>query len=280
MNKGATPVLSELRFNSANLTPKLRKIAQFINQNPVEVTTMSVDELAASANISVATIYRFCRELQYQNFSQLKLAIAKEISVENALKSDAEADAEKNDSHRFADYLMGLEATRDLLDHKAINDVADLIVSARRIIIIAVGASSVAATFLHYKLMRAGLMSHRPTDMHLATMLASNVNERDMIIAFSASGGTRDIIDVLKIGKRSNARIVGITGRRRNAVADLSSHHLLAVASDSPLTSGSGLSVISQISVADTIYETLYWRDPSVRKRIDLAADSVIYKHV
>nr|WP_321456590.1 MurR/RpiR family transcriptional regulator [uncultured Cohaesibacter sp.] len=280
MNQGTTPVLSELRFNSADLTPKLRKIAQFINQNPVEVTTMSVDELAASANISVATIYRFCRELGYQNFSQLKLAIAKEISVENALKADAENGEVENDTHRFADYVMGLEATRDLLDIKKIDEIADLIVSARRIIIVAVGASSVAATFMHYKLMRAGLMSHRPTDMHLATMLASNVDERDLIIAFSASGGTRDIIDVLKIGRRSNACIVGVTGRRRNAVADLSSHHLLAVASDSPITSGSGLSVISQISVADTIYETLYWRDPNVRKRIDLATDSVIYKHV
>ncbi|SNY90295.1 transcriptional regulator, RpiR family [Cohaesibacter sp. ES.047] len=280
MNQGTTPVLSEIRFNGANMTPKLRKIAQFISQHPVEVTTMSVDELAASANISVATIYRFCRELQYQTFSQLKLAIAKEISVENALKSDADDTLEKDDTHRFTAYLTGLEATRDLLDLDKINEVADLVVSARRIIIVAVGASSVAATFLHYKFMRAGLMSHRPTDMHLATMLASNVDERDMIIAFSASGGTRDIIDVLKIGRRTNASIVGITGRRRNAVADLSSLHLLAVASDSPLTSGSGLSVISQISVADTIYETLYWRDPSVRKRIDLAADSVIYKHV
>ncbi|WP_119307992.1 MurR/RpiR family transcriptional regulator [Cohaesibacter haloalkalitolerans] len=280
MNQGTTPVLSELRFNSANMTPKLRKIAQFINQHPVEVTTMSVDELAASANISVATIYRFCRELGYQTFSQLKLAIAKEISVENALKSDAETGAGKDDTHRFPDYLKGLEATRDLLELKEIDKVADLIVSARRIIIVAVGASSVAATFMHYKLMRAGLMSHRPTDMHLATMLASNVDERDMIIAFSASGGTRDIIDVLKIGKRAKASIVSITGRRRNAVADLSSHHLLAVASDSPITSGSGLSVISQISVADTIYETLYWRDAGVRKRIDLATDSVIYKHI
>ena len=267
--------LAKMRLHMDGLTPKLRSVVEFMIERPEDTTMMSVEELASAAQVSVATIYRLCRDLGYQTFSRLKLAIAQELSANAALQEDG-----PTDRHGSNDYLRAIEETAGLLDEPDVRAAAKLIGHARRILTIGLGASATGAAFLKFKLLRAGLRCEQPTDMHLATMLAATGTKDDLVIAFSASGGTRDVIDLLTVAREAESSIIGITGRRRNPVAELSQFHFIASASDNPITSGSGASIVSQIAVADILYRELYSQSPSIRRRIDRATESVISKHV
>ncbi|TPW27558.1 MurR/RpiR family transcriptional regulator [Pararhizobium mangrovi] len=278
MANGLQPVLPKIKISVSNLTPTLRRIAAFVTDAPEETTRLSVEELAARTGVSVASIYRFCREMNYQTFSQLKLAIAREITSEPSRHGGD--DGPEMHEPFVAEYVRCLDETGRFVDDQTLRSVIDLILRSTRIMTVGVGASGIAANFLHYKLLRAGIACHRPLDMHLATMLVSSFTNRDLLVVFSASGATRDIVDLCTLADNGAVPIVSVTSRPRNPVADRSIHHMIAVSSDSPVTSGSGASVISQVAVADIVYHAMYERDDIVRRRVDQTTDSVIAKHL
>ena len=271
-----TPILPNIKISAPNMTPTLQRLAGFILKYPNETTRLSVEELATQASVSVASIYRFCREMDYQTFSHLKLAIARELTTDKDTSSQTSGSPQAETL--FDEYAEKILETARFLNPETLASVVDLILRSKRIVLVGLGASGTAASFLHYKLLRAGIACHRPLDMHLATMLASGLGPNDLLIAFSASGATRDIVDLCTLARNSGTPLIGITSRRKNPVEHLSSLHLIAVASDSPITSGSGASVISQIALADNIYQALYMRDESIRKRIGLTTDTIISK--
>ncbi len=271
------PVLPNIKISAHNMTPTLQRLAAFTLDHPEEITQMSVEELSTRVKVSVASVYRFCLEMNYQTFSQLKLAIARELSTQP--RADGAAlDAAPPDT-AFDEYAEKVLETARFLDSKTLAAVTDLILRSERIMVVGLGASGIGASFLHYKLSRAGIVCHRPTDMHLATMLATSFGPKDLLIAFSASGATRDIVEVCGLAAKFRTPIIGITSRRKNPVEEYSTHHMVAVASDSPVTSGSGASVISQIALADSIYLSLYNRDAAVRNHVEITTDTIISKH-
>lgn len=74
--------------------------------------------------------------------------------------------------------------------------------------------------------------------------------------------------------------VVGITSYLKNPIEDLADYHFVAVAADSPISSGSDSSVISQLTVANAIYETIFTRSEAVQARIKLSTDAVVHKHL
>uniref|UniRef100_A0A2A4YZV9 RpiR family transcriptional regulator n=1 Tax=OCS116 cluster bacterium TaxID=2030921 RepID=A0A2A4YZV9_9PROT len=279
MQQQEMPVLPAIKITAPNMTPTLQKIAAFIEEKPSETTLMSVDELADNIGVSVASIYRFCKEMKFKTFSYLKLAIAKELASTRHIAPE-NIEGRSSIGTLFNEYTNCLDQTKDFLETSQLLAASELIYSGRRIFIIGIGASSAAATFLHYKLLRAGIASHRPPDMHLATMLVTSGHEGDLLIVFSASGATKDVVDLATLAKKMNMPMIGITSYLNNPVEKLSTFHFVAVSADTPISSGSGSSVINQLAVADAIYETLYARKEPIRDRIETSTDSVISKHL
>ncbi|WP_158598528.1 MurR/RpiR family transcriptional regulator [Notoacmeibacter ruber] len=271
-------MLPNIKISAPNMTPTMQRIAAFVLDHPEETTQMSVEELSTHIKVSIASVYRFCREMNYQTFSHLKLAIARELSTQ---VRDGSPDSDGEPAHTlFDEYAEKVRETGSFLNAKTLASVTDLILRSDRIMVVGLGASGIGASFLHYKFSRAGIVCHRPMDMHLATMLASSFGPKDLLIVFSASGATRDIVDICGLATKSKTPIVGITSRRKNPVEKYSTFHLVAVASDSPVTSGSGASVISQIALADSIYIDIYNRNESIRKHVELTTDTIISKHL
>ncbi len=275
MQPAAATALTNIRISAPKLSPKLRKLAAFILDNPEETTVMSVEELTAKTGISVATIYRFCRELGYKTYSHLKLEIAREIDAESTMVARDEPKASVV-ANRYSEFRRSLVDTRRMLGQSDIEAVADLVMRARRIMVVGSAVSGVAASFLHYKLLRAGIPTHLPKDMSVASVIVSGLDRRDLLIAFSASGDTREIVELALTAQLAGVSVVAITGNRKNAMVDSAHINLVAVSTETLVSEGIGTSVISQTAVADSIYETLYARNPAVRDRVKTSAEAVI----
>lgn len=234
----------------------LRRIAEYIVQHPAETTLMSVDEFADNVGVSVASVYRFNRELGYQTFSRLKLAIAKGIASQ---VDHVPTSAEKRSTLDllFLEYIQCLEDSNTYLDEALASTVARVVARSRKIVLVGIGASGIAAQYMHIELLKAGITAHCPIDQHLAFMLVANMQANDVLIAFSASGATVEIVEMAQLASERSAAVVGITSYFQSPLEEITTHHLLAVAADSPISSGSGSSVISQFAVVEAILDCL-----------------------
>lgn len=64
------------RINSLeNTTNTEKQIINFINQDPMEFSRMTTDEIAKRCYVSKASIYRFCQKLGYSGLNEVKLMI-------------------------------------------------------------------------------------------------------------------------------------------------------------------------------------------------------------
>ena len=62
-----------------NLTPKNRKLAEYIISDPVNVTSMSTRKLAAECNTSEATVVRFVQKFGYNGYNDFQKALINEM---------------------------------------------------------------------------------------------------------------------------------------------------------------------------------------------------------
>ena len=62
-----------------NLTPKNRKLGEYIISDPVKVTSMSTRKLAGACGISEATVVRFVQKLGFEGYQEFQKALIDEI---------------------------------------------------------------------------------------------------------------------------------------------------------------------------------------------------------
>ena len=74
-----TGTLIRLRGLYPSLKTALRKVADVILRQPEMAIYASVNEVAAVAAVSEATVMRFCRILGFKGFQDFKIALAREM---------------------------------------------------------------------------------------------------------------------------------------------------------------------------------------------------------
>ena len=51
-------------------------IAEYLIQHPEEAQFLSISSLARNCNMAEATIYRFCKQLGFEGYNEMKIALA------------------------------------------------------------------------------------------------------------------------------------------------------------------------------------------------------------
>ncbi|WP_328285065.1 hypothetical protein [Liquorilactobacillus vini] len=70
------------------MTPVEQKIAAVILHQPMQVTEWTIANLAAQAQVSQASISRFCHNLKLAGFHALKIELAKIVGVNSNLEKN------------------------------------------------------------------------------------------------------------------------------------------------------------------------------------------------
>lgn len=237
-----------------SLTKGEQKVADYIYKNNDTIIYQSLKELSKNIGVGEATIIRFCNKIGLNGFQDLKLILAKESSESKDEEKYNYVDKVTNN------IIEAINNTKNLLDTDLLNRVTDLIYDGKRILIYGVGSSGIAAQDMQSKLLRFGKMSLAVVDAHYQLMNSSTVNEDDLIIAFSLTGYTEDIIDSIKLAKENNATVVAITNHILSPVAELSDFVILTAGKESPIEGGSLAGKISQEYITDLICTTYAMR--------------------
>ncbi|WP_254660825.1 SIS domain-containing protein [Bacillus sp. FJAT-27225] len=104
-----------------------------------------------------------------------------------------------------------------------------LLTDARRIYIFGLGSSGLAAQELNYRLSRMGFVCEAVTDPHLMIIRSTLLVKGDLLVAFSRSGQTRDLITSVKKAKGNGAKLVSLTAYGNTYLTKLSDEVLWTI---------------------------------------------------
>lgn len=213
-------VLNKIQNIYSSLSNKEKKIANYILAHPEETSRGHIQELADATGVSISTITRFAKKVSCKNFVEMKIKLAQ------GTESTEETGIEKK---LLSSYQNMLEDVQSLIDSKSIEKVIAHIQEAKRIFIYGLGSSGLAAKELNYRLSRMGFRSESITDPHLMIIRSTLLEKGDLILAFSRSGQTTDLLQSLKKGKEKGAKLIAFTAYGNSPLTELSDEILWTV---------------------------------------------------
>ena len=258
-----------------SLSKSEKKIAEHIKKQKEKFIYKSIQEVAHDAKVGEATVLRFCRKVGFEGFRDMKLYIAKENAPIN-LKSK-----ENYTDEIVKNFQYTIQETYSAINQDNLKEVAKLIKLSHRVFLYGIGSSSNAVLDMKSRLLRYGKVVHTVTDSHYQMMNSSVLNEKDLLIAFSISGVTQDIIDSANLAKKNKAKLVAVTNYILSPLSSLSDICILTAGRESPIDGGSLTGRLSQMLVIDllcTSYALIDEEDSQIMR--EKTANSILKKSI
>lgn len=256
-----------IRSSIDSCSPSERCVADFILRSPEIAMTCGVAEMAQKSGTSTAAVVRLCKRMQLGGFHNLKMMLARDyyaISEEKPLPSfefTKETPTSEIMHNIIKASLENFENCEKLMNPDAIEAAADAIIKARAVHLCGLGASGVVAMDLHQKLSRLGIASTYNEDPHLQITRAAIISNQDVLICFSYSGETREVIHCAKLAANANAPTISITRAGPSPLQKVCMHNLVVPSNESLLRTGATLSRFSELLVVDVLYATIVSRN-------------------
>lgn len=246
----------KIRFMFSQMGPGEKKIANYLLEHSEELLNMSVSELAKKCECGDATVVRFARKLGFNGYQSLKIFFAAELNSTSSVSSEIE----KSDScldifrKRINDISSTLWRTESVLDSKIFDNAANIIMSAKRIVIFGLGNSAAIAQDAAHKFLRLGLNAQACCDNHMQAIIASHLDRDSVAIGISHSGISKDIVEALKLSKIGSAKTICVTNYSNSPIVKESDISLFTKADETKHSILAMSSRIAQLAIFDAIY--------------------------
>ena len=250
-----------------NLTATEKKAADYVVAHRAEAQHMSITELAAACDVAEATISRFVRRLNYRGYHEFRMEIARSASASASDLSPLSGELAEGDS--FSEiirkiYTADVDAmtqTLELIDEKKIKRAADLIVHAEKVFCMGQGGSMITAEEAAHLFTTTQSKFFAVSDSHTQAITASTMTHKDVLLYFSYSGATTDMMDTLSIARSRKASVILITRYPNAPGAGLADVVLQCGSNESPLQLGSVAARIAQMYLLDVLFSEVCLRD-------------------
>lgn len=207
-------LLQRLSSQQEQLNRSERKVVQVIVADPQSATRMSIAALAELAQVSEPTVNRMCRSFGLKGYPDFKLELAQSMARGTPYVSQS---VNQNDTAAqytdkiFTSTMASLDAARQQVDSKVIERAVDYLSQAQQICFFGMGASgSVAQDALH-KFFRFNIPVVAHTDSLMMRMMAAACRRGDVLVLFSFTGRTKEMVEVARIGRNAGALVIAIT---------------------------------------------------------------------
>lgn len=185
-------------------------VYNYIIKNVNKVLNMNIRELALESHVSTATITRFCHKLDCDGFVEFKI----ELKRFNEVNKMPEIDDEITMLNQFFEYSKGKEFQDN------INEAVDYIVDSNFVVCLGIGQSGSMAKYAARFFSNIGYYSQYIDDPFYPP--PTDRFEKCLLIAFSNSGETKEVIDQLRLYRGVQSRIISITNESNSTIAKMS----------------------------------------------------------
>jgi len=209
-------ILDHIRQRRPELKRSEGQVADMVLVDPQRVLGQSVTALARTAQVSEATVVRFCRSVGCGGFPDFKLRLA-ECQARGGtpfVSQDVEPDDDLSAVTRkiFSSAAAALNDSAGRLDAQAVARAVDLLSGASSVLCTGMGASASVAADAAHKLLRLGMTAQSSADPMLVEMLAVNLgSQRGVLLAVSNTGRTLAMITLAEAARAQGVPVVAIT---------------------------------------------------------------------
>lgn len=277
------------RISSAyyKLTATERKAADYLMGHLSQAQFLSISELAEACGVAEATISRFCRRLGYGGYSAFKLAIAKSLAPAPHPLGEARGEVGPEDSV----LVMGekllhantsvMSQTLELLNPETLGRAADLLCGARQVYCMGQGGSMILAMEAAHLFSTCWPHYHAVQGSHIQAITAALLGEEDVLLFFSYSGSTRDILDLMQVARERRCKIILVTRFPKSPGAALADVVLQCGSDEGPLQMGTVPARISQLFLVDILFNEVCRRNlPEAMQNRERTASALAAKHI
>lgn len=252
-------ILKQLEEPNFKATKSDKILIEYIKENKEDVIYKPISQIAKESGIGEATITRFSKKMGYNGLHDFKVTLAREISgLKNRkiINRSIENDEGVIESARklLNSNIRILENTFNIIDGNSVEKATDMIINAKKVFFIGIGYSGMTAEDSNYKFSRIGFNCMSLDSSHNMIMMASLMDEDDVIVAISHSGETDEIIKTVNIAKANGASVISVTEDKSSRLRDVSDVSLGYFSGESILETGSISSKLAQFFVIDLVY--------------------------
>ncbi|MCU7558540.1 MurR/RpiR family transcriptional regulator [Macrococcus capreoli] len=251
-------VLGQITQMYDTFTPVEKRIADLIIDQPVKVVNLPIKEIAKLAGTSEAAIVRFSKRLGLSGIKVVKVELARELHTIDTEKKPSKIEftdsVEVLKEKVFNNSVQALYNTEKILTPKLIDDAAQAISKAKRMMIFGVGASCIVAEDFRIKLAQIDKLAHFASDGYTAISGLSNFEAGDVLFVITSTGKNKEIIQVMKFAKKLNITIIVLTQKVPSPAIRLSTIALAMAKEESDEKVGTMTVRLVQLAIIDAVY--------------------------
>ncbi|KHF38725.1 RpiR family transcriptional regulator [Halalkalibacter okhensis] len=266
------PTVTRITSSFSSFSSKEQIIAKYIIDNPKKIIHSTISLVADDLGVAEATVFRFCKRIGYKGYQDLKIALASELvqpikDIHETISEDDDEDviAEKV----FKSNIRTLEETMNIIEKPAFKKAVEAFLQADRVEFYGAGGSAMIAHDAQHKFLRNGMKTFFYSDSHLQIMSASQLTSKDLVVLFSHSGATKDILEIAEVAKEAGAKTIAITNLAKSPLSQLVDIALYTVSAETEHRSEALASRIAQLSIVDALFVNISL------KRQDIVKDSL-----
>lgn len=210
-------ILSIIKDSYGDLRPAERRVADVVLADVTFAVGASNGAIARRADASEPTVTRFCRAIGCDGVRDFKLKLAQSVVVGRLYLSAGEPAPPTTDGSPLWSIVFGEARNAIAAVERSVNPAdilraAELVASARQVVIFGLGGSSTAlAQETQNRLFRYGVVALAHSDPYVLKMTAAALKPNDLVIAISGTGRTREVIEGIELAKHYRAKTIAIT---------------------------------------------------------------------
>ena len=181
-------ILLTIQSKLSEMTKSEAVVCDFILQNPEKIIHYSVAELAEKSGTSGATVIRASRKLNFSSFMALKVALAQDLANPlegNTKEIDPNSSALETMEYVFQSTIQSINNAYHNLNPALLEQAADALLGANRILIHGPGSALSIAQDLTHKLLRLGLNAICYSDTFYQLYSSAYLKQGDVLFLIS-----------------------------------------------------------------------------------------------
>ena len=219
---------SRVALYSKKLSRTEKEIAQYMLRNEDSIENCSIQALAQSIGVGVASIVRFSKALGYNGFTDMKFQIEQGRLV---LDRNDVGVLPKDDANTVKQKVLNYAQTyleKCIIDvnNNTLELVSEAIARAGKVGIIGAGSANGIAHAAVSMFMSMGVMAMSGSDPLVKLRSAAYFDPGDVFIGLSFSGYSKSVGDALYFAKENGATTVLITAYRNSLLGKYASYEL------------------------------------------------------
>ena len=269
-NSSDMNVFDHINNRYFHMTKAEKRVADYVMAHRLEPQYMSISELAIASKVAEATISRFCRNLGLKGYNAFKLELAKATVAHDSgapSMGDGTAEVTIDDSVQsmceklFVINSDALKQTLSFVETADIQTAAELLLNADQVYCMGQGGSLILAEEAYSLFLTVSPKFHSVCDSHLQAITASLLTKRDVVLFFSYSGATKELMDISQIVAERGTKLILVSRFPKSPGAEFASVVLKCGSNESPLRSGSVAARMAQLYIIDMLYNQMVRMD-------------------